>query len=52
LLVAKAPFSRLVREIAETHKAGLRFLSHGIRIQPQDFPVVLVVGEVPALFLF
>jgi histone H3 len=30
LLVAKAPFSRLVREIAETHKAGLRFQSTAV----------------------
>jgi histone H3 len=30
LLVAKAPFSRLVREIAETHKAGLRFQSSAV----------------------
>ena len=30
LLVAKAPFSRLVREIAETHKAGLRFQASAV----------------------
>jgi histone H3 len=30
LLVAKAPFSRLVREIAESHKAGLRFQSTAV----------------------
>ena len=30
LLVAKAPFSRLVREIAESHKAGLRFQSSAV----------------------
>ena len=30
LLIAKAPFSRLVREIAETHKAGLRFQSTAV----------------------
>jgi histone H3 len=30
LLIAKAPFSRLVREIAETHKAGLRFQASAV----------------------
>ena len=30
LLIAKAPFSRLVREIAESHKAGLRFQSSAV----------------------
>lgn len=30
LLVARAPFSRLVREIAESHKAGLRFQSSAV----------------------
>ena len=30
LLVAKAPFSRLVREVAETHKAGLRFQASAV----------------------
>lgn len=30
LLVQKAPFARLVREVAETHKAGLRFQSSAI----------------------
>ena len=30
LLIAKAPFSRLVREIAEGHKAGLRFASSAL----------------------
>ena len=30
MLVAKAPFSRLVREIAETHKAGLRFQASAV----------------------
>jgi histone H3 len=30
LLVAKAPFSRLVREIAETHKSGLRFQASAV----------------------
>ena len=29
-LVAKAPFARLVREVAETHKAGLRFQASAI----------------------
>ncbi len=30
LLIAKAPFSRLVREVSESHKAGLRFQSSAI----------------------
>ena len=30
LLIAKAPFSRLVREVAETHKAGLRFQASAV----------------------
>jgi histone H3 len=30
LLVAKAPFSRLVREIAEGHKSGLRFQASAV----------------------
>lgn len=30
LLIAKAPFSRLVREVAESHKAGLRFQASSI----------------------
>ena len=30
MLVAKAPFSRLVREVAETHKAGLRFAASAV----------------------
>ena len=30
LLIAKAPFSRLVREISEAHKAGLRFQSSAL----------------------
>ncbi len=30
LLIAKAPFSRLVRELAESHKAGLRFASSAL----------------------
>lgn len=30
LLVQKAPFSRLVREIAESHKAGLRFQASAV----------------------
>jgi histone H3 len=30
LLIARAPFSRLVREIAESHKAGLRFQSSAV----------------------
>ena len=30
LLVAKAPFQRLVRECAEGHKAGLRFQSAAV----------------------
>ena|SRR5688500_15256686 len=30
LLIAKAPFSRLVREIAETHKSGLRFQASAV----------------------
>jgi histone H3 len=29
-LIARAPFSRLVREIAESHKAGLRFQSSAV----------------------
>ena len=29
-LVAKAPFSRLVREVAEQHKAGLRFQASAV----------------------
>ena len=29
-LVAKAPFARLVREIAESHKAGLRFQASAV----------------------
>lgn len=29
-LIAKAPFSRLVREVAETHKAGLRFQASAV----------------------
>ena len=30
LLIAKAPFSRLVREIADSHKVGLRFQSSAV----------------------
>lgn len=30
LLIAKAPFSRLVRELSESHKIGLRFQSSAI----------------------
>lgn len=30
LLVQKAPFSRLVREVAESHKAGLRFQASAV----------------------
>ena len=30
MLIARAPFSRLVREIAESHKAGLRFQSSAV----------------------
>ena len=30
LLIAKAPFSRLVREIAESHKSGLRFQASAV----------------------
>lgn len=30
LLVAKAPFQRLVREVAESHKAGLRFQASAV----------------------
>ena len=29
-LIAKAPFSRLVREVAESHKAGLRFQASAV----------------------
>jgi histone H3 len=29
-LIAKAPFSRLVREVADTHKAGLRFQASAV----------------------
>ena len=30
LLIAKAPFSRLVRELADSHKVGLRFASAAV----------------------
>ncbi|XP_072988394.1 histone H3.3a-like [Typha latifolia] len=30
LLIRKLPFQRLVREIAQNYKAGLRFQSHGV----------------------
>jgi histone H3 len=46
LLVAKAPFSRLVREIAETHKAGLRFQSTAVAaIQEAEAFVISLLSD-------